>query len=68
MSKNLNSKNQNEALDNFAVYSRRNANSNNVLRNINISNEGKLDRDFDNNTLTRRYPFNFFMKILILKY
>ena len=37
--------NQNEALGNFAVYSRRtirNANSNNILRNINIGNEVKL--------------------------
>ena len=62
--------NQNEALSSFQVYSRRtirNANSNVILRNINIDDEVKLAKDFDNNTLTRRNPFDSFFEESNLK-
>ena len=36
--------------------------SNVVLRNINIGDEVKLDKDFDNNTLTQRHLFDSFFE------
>lgn len=54
-----------EALESFAKYSQRtirNANSNLMSRNINIGDTVKIAKDFDNNTLTRRHPFDSFFE------
>ena len=54
---------RNNALSDFFSYSQRancNANSNLVSRNILVGDIIKIVRDFDNNTQTRRYPFDSF--------
>jgi len=56
---------RNDALSNFNTYSqraRRNANANLVSRNIEVGDKVKISSDFDNNTQTRRYPFDSFFE------
>lgn len=54
-----------DALANFTIYSQRatrNANSNLVSRDIVVGDCVKIALDFDNNTQTRRYPFDSFFE------
>ena len=50
------------AVFSFSLRTIRNTNSNVILRIINIDDEVKLAKNFDNNTLTRRNSFDSFFE------